>query len=315
MNTTEKPRIESGMSENQISAEEEPKIYLSNGKKRQIMKERFDNNEGSFKAFDAAEIVALRTAKQEIEEIIKTEIQDYSFEQKINILKNILFNLAAKINNKIAISQEQIDGYIDKKKRKLSDRFDKLQAAYETIDYLEKSGIFAYKIRTSGHDKNSHMTQEDLNKKENLVSYLNNLFSQSVYYVTPEGMTLRLKLFEIKSPRTKPADMLQPPMEQIFFNKTPVDYDDKILNERKKVVRVTDSIPEEGKFIFEIATPQFEKLMSSHEEISQETIESGVGTIDSQDGIYINIPEESTLHSGWRIVGVETLKDFSSKER
>lgn len=295
--------------------QETKKVYLSNGKKRQLMKERFDKNEGEYKNFEGEEINSFKKVRQNLTEIASKECPEHSFEEKMKLLKKLLLDLAKKINNEISISQEQIDMYVDKKKRMLTDNYYKLHSAAELIDYLDNNSIFEYKIRTSGLDKVSCTPQEELSKIENIAYYLNNLFGQSIYYVTPSGMTLRLKLSEIKRPRSKTEDILQPPMEQIFYNEKPVDYDDNNGTARKKVVKISDLTPEKGKHVFEISSPQFKNLIESQGEIEEGVVKSGVGVIQNNEGHYINIPEESIVHAGWCIVGVEKLNKSSEKEK
>lgn len=284
--------------------------YLSNGAKRRILKERFRKNEGSYKTFDSSEVSNFRHAVQEVGKLTEAESRDYSDEQKVAILKEILFDLAKKINGEIPVSQEQINTYVEKKKRKILGYFAKLQATLRFIDYLDNSGIFAYKLRTSGYEI-TKTTQDDIAKKENIAFYLNNLFAQSVYYVTPSGMTIRVKLSEIKAHGTKIEDILQPPMEQIFYNNRAVEYLDRKNDRLKEIVKVTDTSPEVGKFVFEIATPKFEQLLQSQEELRENSIKSWVGVIQNNEGININIPDGSTLHSGWKLVGVDNI---NSKE-
>lgn len=307
MNKNEQPKIEALTPEAQPTISEGPKIYLSNGAKRRIIKEMFNNNEGKHKLLEAAEVEDFIKIYQELAKISETQeqdFQDYSDDQKSETLKNTLFALAEKINPKISVSQNQIEAYIRRKRVKLLGSFAKLQHALDFINHLDNSGIFAYRLRTSGYEIEK-TSQENLEDKENIAPYLNNLFSQSVYYVTPSGMTIRLKLSEIKSPRTKVRDILQIPMEQIFFNNKEVDCRDK-NNNHKKVVKLSDTLPGEGKYVFEILTEQFQKLLQSEDNNSnREYIESGVEVIHEKEGFYVNVPEKSILHSGWKIVGID----------
>ena len=55
--------------------------------------------------------------------MLEIEDQEYSEEQKIDILRKSLFILAGKINSKVSISQEQINSYVESKKTKLLELF------------------------------------------------------------------------------------------------------------------------------------------------------------------------------------------------
>ncbi len=168
------------------------------------------------------------------------------------------------------------------------------------MNFVENSGIFEYKIHTSSDYEISYAEQEYLDRQEDITLFLDELFSQSVYYVSLSGSALRLKLFEIKSKEL--AGVIQPTTEQIFYNDKMVDYTDK------KVIQVFDAAPKQGKFVFEITTPEFRQKVLAQENLEQST-KSGVGTISDEEGIYVNIPEGVTLHSGWRIVGIKKLKE------
>jgi len=233
--------------------------------------------------------------------MMKSKKQEYSEEQKIVILKKSLFALAGKITGKVSISQEQINAYIENKKPELLEFFAQFQTISEVMDFLEKSGHYSYKIHTSSGYEIPYSDQEYLEKQEGISRFLDDLFSQSVYYVNPSGSSLRLKLFEIKS--KKLIEVIQLTAEQIFYNDKMVDYTGK------KVIEISDLLPEQGKFVFEITTPEFRQKVLTQEAAEQVLVKSGIGTISDEEGIYINISEGATLHSGWRIVGVKKLKE------
>lgn len=168
------------------------------------------------------------------------------------------------------------------------------------MNFIENSGNFEYKIHTSRDYEIPYVEQEYLDRQEDITRFLDELFSQSVYYVSPSGSALRLKLFEIKSKELSGA--IQPTTEQIFYNDKMVDHTDK------RVIQVSDTAPEQRKFVFEITTPEFRQKVLMQENLEQ-SLKSGVGTISDEEGIYVNIPEGATLHSGWRVVGVKKLKE------
>lgn len=270
--------------------------------KELLIKSRFDKGEGTYKNFEASEVVLFREAEQFIAKIAEESSgQEYSDEQKVDILKQSLFTLAGKINSEVSISQEQIDKYVENKKTELLELFYQFQKASEIMSYLESSGVFDYKIHTSSDDEIPYAEQDDLAKKDDISVFLDELISQSVYYVGSNGSSLRIKLFEIKSKNV--ANIIQPTMEQIFYNDEMVDYIDK------QVIKVSDLTPEQRKFVFEIVTPEFRQKVLSQEGSNQEPIKSRVGIISDEEGIYVKIPEGATLHSGWRIVGIKKLKE------
>lgn len=268
--------------------------------KERLLKDRFDNGEGDYKFFEPSEIKSIQDVEQELAGMTQIEQQEISEEQKIDILKKSLFALAGKINSNVSISQEQIDLYVENKKTELAEFFALFQKISDIVNFIENSGTFEYKIHTSSDYEIPYAEQEYLDRQEDITRFLDDLFSQSVYYVSQSGSALRLKLFEIKSKEL--VGVIQPTTEQIFYNDKMVDYTDK------KVIQVSSVVPEQGKFVFEITTPEFRQKVLAQEDLEQST-KSGVGTISDEEGIYVNIPEGATLHSGWIIVGVKKLKE------
>lgn len=268
--------------------------------KERLIKDRFNNGEGDYKFFEPSEIKSIQEVEGELAGMTQIEQQEISEEQKIDILKKSLFALAGKINCNVSISQEQIDSYVENKKTELAEFFAQFQKISEIMNFIENSGTFEYKIHTSSDYEIPYAKQEYLDRQEDITRFLDELFSQSVYYVSPNGSALRLKLFEVKS--KKLAGVIQPTTEQIFYNDKMVDYTDK------KVIQVSDIASERGKFVFEITTPEFRQKVLTQENLEQPT-KSGVGTITDEEGIYVNIPEDAILHSGWRVVGVKKLKE------
>lgn len=290
--------------EKKIEAEKQKK---ENEEKQRIkekeigLKERFNNGVGDHKFFESSEIKSIQELEQAITGIAEIKDQEYSEDQKIDILKKSLSNLAGKINGKVVISQEQINLYVENKKSELMEFFAQFQAISEVVDFIEKSGNFAYKIHTSKDYEIPYSNQEYLDRQEDISLFLDDLFNQSVYYVNPSGSSLRLKLFEVRS--KKLSNVIQPTAEQIFYNDKMVDYTDK------QVIKVSDLLPQQKKFVFEISTPEFRQKVLSQEKPNHAHIKSDVGTISDEEGIYVNIPKGATLHSGWLIVGVEKLKE------
>jgi hypothetical protein len=295
----QKKRAEEERSEKE-KAEAERQEQERIGQKEEAIKIRFAYGDGDYKFFEPSEIKSIQDIERGLAEMTQIEQQEVPEEQKIDILKKTLFALAGKINNNVSISQEQIDSYVENKKTELAEFFAQFQKISDIVDFIENSGTFEYKIHTSSDYETPYAEQEYLDRQEDITRFLDELFSQSVYYVSPSGSALRLKLFEIKSKEL--AGVIQPTTEQIFYNDKMVDYTDK------KVIQVSDVVPEQGKFVFEITTPEFRQKVLAQENLEQ-SIKAGVGTISDEEGIYVNIPEGATLHSGWRIVGVKKLKE------
>jgi hypothetical protein len=268
--------------------------------KEEAIKIRFAYGEGDYKFFEPSEIKSIQDIERGLAEMTQIEQQEVPEEQKTDILKKALFMLAGKINSNVSISQEQIDSYVENKKTELADFFAQFQKISDIVNFIENSGTFEYKIHTSSDYEIPYAEQEYLDRQEDITRFLDELFSQSVYYVSPSGSALRLKLFEIKSKEL--AGVIQPTTEQIFYNDKMVDYTDK------KIIQVSDVVPEQGKFVFEITTPGFRQKVLAQENLEQ-SAKSGVGTISDEEGIYVNIPEGATLHSGWGIVGLKKLKE------
>lgn len=290
----EEERLEKGKTE----AEQREKERVE--QKEKMIKSRFDNGEGDYKFFEPSEIKSIQDVEQGLAGMTQIEQQEISEEQKIDILKKSLFALAGKINSNVFISQEQINSYVESKKTELVEFFAQFQKISEVVNFIEDSGYFEYKIHTSNDYEIPYTKQEYLDQQENITRFLDELLSQSIYYVSPSGSALRLKLFEIKSKGL--SGVIQPTTEQIFYNDKMVDYTDK------RVVQVSNIVPEQGKFVFEITTPKFRQKVLMQENLEQ-SIKSGVGTISDEEGIYVNIPEGATLHSGWIVVGVKKLKE------
>jgi len=289
---------EERLEKEKLEAERQEKERVE--QKEKIVKSRFDNGEGDYKFFEPSEIKSIQEVEQGLTEMLQIEQREIPEEQKIDILKKSLFALAGKINSSVSISQEQINSYVESKKTELAEFFAQFQKISEVVNFIEDSGNFEYKIHTSSDYEIPYTNQEHLDQQENVTRFLDELFSQSVYYVSSSGSALRLKLFEIKSKQL--SSVIQSMTEQIFYNDKMVDYTDR------RVIQVSDIAPEQGKFVFEITTPGFRQKVLMQENLEQST-KSGVGTISDEEGIYVNIPEGATLHSGWRVVGVKKLKE------
>lgn len=270
--------------------------------KENLIKERFNQGEGEYKTFSAEEINALQQLTQELAQIIEAEksfeSQRYTDEQKLEILTDSLFDLSQRVNANIAVSREQVVAYVAGKQQELLEYFSQYHTASKLMSHLDDSQVFKYKIDTSKDYEIPFSKQEHLERQEDISSFLDDLFSQSVYYVSENGSSLRLKLFEVKS--KKIDEIAQQIMEGIFYSDKMVDYSEK------KVVRVDSEQPAFRKYIFEIVSPDFSATIQKQ---TEQAVRAGVGAIRDEEGIYVNIPEGSTLHSGWHIVSIKNLRE------
>ena len=89
-------------------------------------------------------------------------------------------------------------------------------------------------------------------------------------------------------------------MEQIFYSDKMVDYSER------KVIRVDSEQPAPHKYIVEIVSSDF---LATIQKESEQTVRAGVGVVRDEEGIYVNIPEGSILHSGWHIVSIKNLRE------
>jgi len=281
----------------EIQRREEMKIQ----EKENYIKNRFDGGEGEFIIFTAEEIRSIGEVEQSLSRLIKENESQIADSEKIEVLRKTLLSLASKINGDVSVTQEQIDNYIEKNKERITDSFAKFQIVDQAIELLEKSDLFAYRINTSRDVEVPFFSQDYLNTLKDASIILDDLFSQSIYFVTPNGASLRLKLFEIQT--TDFSKVFQPSMEQIFYNNRIADFTDK------QVMKISDLEPAVGKYIFEISSSGFRQaIMTNLNEANQPNFKSGIGTITDETGIYVNIPEGAISHAGWRTTKIKKLK-------
>lgn len=270
--------------------------------KENLIKERFNQGEGEYKTFSAEEINALQQLTQELGQIIEAEKsfegQEYTNEQKVEILTDSLFDLSQRVNANIAVSREQVSAYVAGKQQELLEYFSQYHTVAKLMSHLDDSQVFKYKFDTSKDYEIPFSKQEHLKGQEDISRFLDDLFSQSVYYVSENGSSLRLKLFEVKSKKIE--EIVQQIMEGIFYSDKMVDYDEK------KVVRVDGEQPVFRKYIFEIASHDFSATIQKH---TEQAVRANVGIIRDEEGIYVDVPAGSTLHSGWHIVSIKNLRE------
>lgn len=270
--------------------------------KENLIKERFNQGQGEYKTFSAEEINSLQQLTQELSQIIEAEKnlegQQYTDEQKLEILADSLFDLSQRVNANIAVSREQVNAYVAGKQGELLEYFSQYHTAAKLMSHLDDSQFFKYKLNTSNDYEIPFAKQEHLEGQEDISRFLDDLFSQSVYYVSENGLSLRLKLFEVKSKKIE--EIVQQIMERIFYSDKMVDYSEK------KVVRVDSEQPALHKYILEIVSPDFSAIIQAQLE---QVVRAGVGIVKDEEGIYVNIPEGSTLHSGWHIVSIKNLRE------
>ena len=282
--------------------EEEEKELARIEQKENLIKERFNQGEGEYKIFSAEEVNALQQLTQELGQIIEAEKsfagQEYTDEQKVEILTDSLFDLSQRVNANIVVSREQVNAYVAGKQEELLEWFSQYHTAAKLMSHLDDSQSFKYKLDTSKDYEIPFSRQEHLEGQKDISRFLDDLFSQSVYYVSENGSSLRLKLFEVKSKKIE--EIVQQMMEGIFYSDKMVDYVEK------KVVRVDSEQPAPHKYIFEIVSPDFSATIQRQ---TEQAVRAGVGIVRDEEGIYVNIPEGSTLHSGWHIVSIKNLRE------
>ena len=270
--------------------------------KENLIKERFNQGEGEYKTFSAEEITALQQLTQELAQIIEAEksfeSQEYTDEQKLEILTDSLFDLSQRVNANITVSKEQVNAYVAGKQEELLQYFSQYHTAAKMMSHLDNSQVFKYKLDTSKDYEIPFAKQENLEGQEDISRFLDDLFSQSVYYISENGSSLRLKLFEVKSKKIE--EIAQQIMEGIFYSDKMVDYSEK------KVVRVDSEQPAFRKYIFEIVSPDFSATIQRQ---TEQAVRAGVGIVRDEEGIYVNVPAGSTLHSGWHIVSIKNLRE------
>jgi len=270
--------------------------------KENLIKERFNQGEGEYKTFSVEEINALQQLTQELAQIIQAEksfeSQQYTDEQKLEILTDSLFDLSQRVNANIVVSREQVNAYVAGKQQELLEYFSQYHAAAKMMSHLDDSQVFKYKLDTSKDYEIPFSRQDHLEGQEDISRFLDDRFSQSIYYVSENGSSLRLKLFEVKSKKIE--EISQQIMEGIFYSDKMVDYSGK------EVVRVDSEQPTPRKYIFEIVSPDFSATIQNQ---TVQAVRAGVGIVRDEEGIYVNVPAGSILHSGWHIVSIKNLRE------
>ena len=270
--------------------------------KENLIKEQFNQGDGEYKTFSAEEINTLQQLTKELAQIIEAEkrfeSQQYTDEQKLEILTDSLFDLSQRVNANITVSRERVNAYVAGKQEELLQYFSQYHTAAKMMSHLDNSQIFKYKLDTSKDYEIPFAKQENLEGQEDISRFLDDLFSQSVYYISENGSSLRLKLFEVKSKKIE--EIAQQIMEEIFYSDKMVDYSEK------KVVRVDSEQPAFRKYIFEIVSSDFSATIQKQ---TEQAVRAGVGIIRDEEGIYVNVPAGSTLHSGWHIVSIKNLRE------
>ena len=297
---TEKIAEEDRLAKEKQEAEEKELVRIE--QKENLIKERFNQGEGEYKTFSAEEINALQQLTQELAQMIEAEksfeSQQYTNKQKLEILTDSLFDLSQRVNANIVVSKEQVNAYVAGKQQELLEYFSQYHTAAKLMSHLDDSQVFKYKLDTSKDYEIPFSKQEHLERQEDISRFLDDLFSQSVYYISENGSSLRLKLFEVKSKKIE--EIAQQIMEGIFYSDKIVDYSEK------KVVRVDSEQPAPHKYIFEIVSPDFSATIQKQ---TEQTVRAGVGIVRDEEGIYVNVPAGSTLHSGWHIVSIKNLRE------
>jgi hypothetical protein len=144
-----------------------------------LIKIRFERGEGSYKTFEASEINSVREIERAVAKISEIDSVENSDEEKVNILKETLFSLVRKINPKVSVSQKKIDSFVEERKDKLLEVYAHFQKVLEIMNYLEGFGFFILKVNTSTNNEEVFFDQAELDNREDLTCFFDDLFSQS----------------------------------------------------------------------------------------------------------------------------------------
>ena len=263
---------------------------------------RFENGEGDYKNIKKEEIFSVKNNRASAMEIAESQNNEkYTEGKKLKILEESLLDLVTTIRSSVPISREMILKYINIKKEELISLSMSFEKLVKIVHLLDKSGDFSYRINiSSGFEELKLMSKDDLERNDNnLFNYLNDLFKQSLYYVSPAGISLRLKLFDLKE--NDVGKVIQPIMEQIFFNKKIVDYTDK------KILELSGLSVKEDLYTFEMSSFAFQKELKQETFNDDEIFKSRVGVISEKNNNYVNISKAARIHSGWKVVDIKEL--------
>ena len=288
----------------QEAREEKIREQLERERREQEIKSRFEAGEGEYETFPPTEINRLRQIEADLKEIMsagqkaEAATPDLPLIEKVKLLKQVLLRLARRLNSQVKVTPRRIEKYLQRNQEELLASLPGYQDALKLLEYLDSQDIFSGKFRTSKDNEITFCGEKEfagLTEKWQDF-YFQDLFSQSVYYATDRGSTLRVIMYFAKDKDRR--QMPQPVMERSFFADQPVDYT------RRKAVKVDGTSPVVQKNIFEISSLNFRRAIISPDDAAKE-LKSGVGTLPAEGGTYVDIPPRALLHTGYQVVNIE----------
>lgn len=266
-------------------------------------KAKFEAGECEYETFPPAEINRFRQIEADLKKIIsagqqaEAESQKLPLSEKVKLLKQVLLRLARHLNSQVKVTPRRIERYLQRNQEELLASLPGYQDALKLLEYLDSQEIFTNKFRTSKDNEITFLREtEYVGMTEKWQDfYFQDLFSQSVYYTTGRGSSLRVIMYFAKDKDRR--QMSQPVMERSFFTDQPVDYT------RRKAVKVEGASPAVHKSIFEISSLDFRRAIIGPDDADKE-LKSGVGTLPTEGGTYVDIPPRALLHTGYHVVNV-----------
>lgn len=241
------------------------------------------------------EIKEIILIKNKLNELVNQKIVDEYNElekqEKIKQFSELLVKTATNINEGLILTNEQAERYVIEKGDSFLEHYYKYRQLNEIIEYLDGLNLWDTKFTTSVN------IIESLDSKALSDSEVDSFLSQSIYYVTKKGQSIRLKLFELERQDVK--KVIQSFMERIFYSDEMIDYREKSVAKCEHGV-----IPAIRKYVFEIASQEFSSLLEKDSDDIAFDYRSNIKTID-EDGVYVQIPSKALLHTGCAISSIE----------
>ncbi|MBL7057993.1 Fic family protein [Patescibacteria group bacterium] len=277
--------------EEEIKREQEEKAKIQ----EKEAENKLDNGEGSYEVLSIDEIKEIILIKNKLNELVNQKIVDEYNElekqEKIKQFSELLVKTATNINEGLILTNEQAERYVIEKGDSFLEHYYKYRQLNEIIEYLDGLNLWDTKFTTSVN------IIESLDSKALSDSEVDSFLSQSIYYVTKKGQSIRLKLFELERQDVK--KVIQSFMERIFYSDEMIDYREKSVAKCEHGV-----IPAIRKYVFEIASQEFSSLLEKDSDDIAFDYRSNIKTID-EDGVYVQIPSKALLHTGCAISSIE----------
>lgn len=259
------------------------------------------DNKGSYEILSIDDIREIIAIKNKLDDFVNKKngdrYEELQKQEKIKQFGALLVTIVTNINKDLILTNEQAEKYILEKGDNFLEHFDNYRRLNEIIKYLDSLNLWETKFTTSeriiesGSDKNSE------SKEKLLDSEVDSFLSQSIYYTTKKGQSVRLKLFELE--RKGAEAIIQSFMERIFYSREMIDW------RGKSVVRCESEVtPTKNNYVFEIASQDFLSLLEKNLNEITFDYDSNIKTIES-NGIYVKIPDRALVHTGSAISSVE----------